>query len=432
VALLCAGCATDLEALKVLGVDHTVLYACDRKPAAQEFMRSRFPKEFAFGHLFDENESAIAGCGKCLSHGGTCRVDHRRVPHVTSVGFPCQPFSPQRHRGGEAPRCGEAQEISGRSGDSETAHPDFPSIMEDWLRYVKRCAPQCWLVEEVPGFAVQHGDDGRSFLDVFLRAVVREGYAVRVFQLDHNQWCKFPRARLFIVGFGADAGHKAAAEWFTGELQAFLALRELGKPIDVFNTEDRECGTVGVLDPAATDEAAMADTQASLVANERAAPWPTWKTDSGKIHAAEGIPKRSQQWTADPAHALHGVPDLPRLRDLLDTCYAIAQKSKPGHTKADVARSLYCDVSQSIARRPWANTLRTATQNSCFYAFEFDRVISGAEHLRLLGWSSRRLTAGSLTDRDFRSVSGESFSLVWATVLHALLYCNPYGSWWTA
>ncbi len=163
---------------------------------------------------------------------------------------------------------------------------------------------------------------------------------------------------------------------------------------------------------------------------ERACPWPAWRTHSAQLRAAECIPKSSRQWTSRPHVTLSGVPDLPRLHDILDTCFAIAQKANPNQPQASIVRNLWCDLSQAVQRRPWSKGLRTAVQNSVNYSFQHDCVLSGAAHMRLLGWSKRRVATTHLSDREFRGLAGESLSLVWATVLHGLLYSNPYGSWW--
>ncbi len=167
---------------QVLGIPYRALCASDRKTSARTFMQL-FHQD-VLSHLYVENESAIQGDGMCSLHGRSCQLDPAVRPHVASAGFPCQLFSPQRHRGGTTARSG-----------GPVDHPDYATVMDDWLRYIRQRMPECFFIEEVPAFA-EAGLDGKTFLGTFIRQCVQEKYAIRVYELDHALWCNFPRARL--------------------------------------------------------------------------------------------------------------------------------------------------------------------------------------------------------------------------------------------
>jgi len=155
--------------------------------------------------------------------------------------------------------------------------------------------------------------------------------------------------------------------------------------------------------------------------------WAAWRHHSAQIRARYDLPKASASWTGRPGVSLRGVPDLPRVHDLLNACFSIQRVQMPQATTAELTKNLWVDYSQAVQRMPWSRGLRTACTSSMFYSFEQDVSTSGFDMMRLLGWPRKRVVG---RDRDFRLLAGESYSLPWLTVLHGVLFTNPFGPWW--
>jgi hypothetical protein len=159
--------------------------------------------------------------------------------------------------------------------------------------------------------------------------------------------------------------------------------------------------------------------------------WCAWRTHSSTIRAASCIPKNSKPWTTREGVALRGLPDSERVRDLLDTAFAIQQRINPASSSTEeLLRGLMVDVSVAVQRKPWSTSPPTVTTRSMLYSFEKDVVLSGHAHMRLMGWPADRCPAERFSDTDLRALAGESYSVPLSTMLNFTLFCNPWGPWW--
>jgi hypothetical protein len=149
-----------------------------------------------------------------------------------------------------------------------------------------------------------------------------------------------------------------------------------------------------------------------------------------QVRTKHNVPKTSKPWTSKPGVVLRGVPDSDRMRDVIDTCFAVERSKAPDMKLQDLLCGLIVDVSQQVNRQPWSRIGRTALPSSILYSFEHDSTLSGAASMKLLGWPSRCLPFHKFSDKEFANLGGESYSLIWATVFHGLMFTNPWGEWW--
>ena len=157
--------------------------------------------------------------------------------------------------------------------------------------------------------------------------------------------------------------------------------------------------------------------------------WATWKTHSSVIRSKHNLPKQSKSWTGRPGICLRGVPNLDRVHDVIDCAFSIHRAKNPKASTKELVDGLMVDISQAVQRKPWSVGARTVTTRTHFYVFSEDCSLAGASHMKLMGWPTSRL-GQQFTDHELRVLAGESYSLPWNAVFHALLYCNPFGEWW--
>jgi hypothetical protein len=157
-----------------------------------------------------------------------------------------------------------------------------------------------------------------------------------------------------------------------------------------------------------------------------------WEKDSAVARAAAKMQQYSKPWTSK--HCLHGVPDLPRMRDVIDVAW---QKTRTkvglGETEDFVKQGLWCDPSQGVARNSGSVSYKMPllTQSNLPYSFEMDACISGRDALILQGFPSETSTTPPhLKDADLRSLAGESFFLPSMAMLTHAYYLNHRGAWW--
>ena len=94
------------------------------------------------------------------------------------------------------------------------------------------------------------------------------------------------------------------------------------------------------------------------------------------------MPANHKPWTG--SHRLLGVPKSlghPRYVDMIQVAYWdwLRQKKTPKSTPR-----WFCDITQSIERKPWGEDVSAFAQKSLPYSFELDRVLDGEETTREL------------------------------------------------
>jgi len=166
-----------------------------------------------------------------------------------------------------------------------------------------------------------------------------------------------------------------------------------------------------------------------------------WELHSATVRDSLNVPIDFHPWTSSPARRLVGLPQCARALDLLDCAFidsgqqarkAAARAGLPEPTDADVARSLFVDVSQSVLRRPWRKGgLACLAQSACIYSFEADRILTPLDHFALQGFPASTLRTEGRSPAQLRSMAGEAFFLAsFGAALYAY-YLNDKAPWWS-
>ena len=88
------------------------------------------------------------------------------------------------------------------------------------------------------------------------------------------------------------------------------------------------------------------------------------------------------------------------------------------------------DVTQSLHRRPWSESVRSMCSSSVFYSFPSQRCFQAKEHLQLLGWPTTVATH-FLPEAQIRDLAGESMAMpAIALAAAAAILCLPDTTLW--
>ena len=179
----------------------------------------------------------------------------------------------------------------------------------------------------------------------------------------------------------------------------------------------------------------------------------TWRMHSKRVKHKHGLAENFRPWTSRPEVHLSGVPDSERQRDCIDTWLGayMAQEKKKLNTRAarqrqgrqgqhgevplpdikTLTQRLFCDTSQAVHR---GNVLKgrpgVLCQSSQVYSYEKDIVLTGRNHLRLMGWGDEVKAAMNFSDNELRAMAGQSYSCPWIAALHYCVWANPYHQRW--
>lgn len=168
--------------------------------------------------------------------------------------------------------------------------------------------------------------------------------------------------------------------------------------------------------------------EAERLAAKRATKASAWKKAHKDFMANLGCSVDFKPWTSLQEIELGGVSQTDRAKAILDCAWT--ERIRAGCWETfDAARVGYwADCHDSIPRRPWG-TLPPLKQDQLLYSFQMDTVISGWASMKLHGWRNS-VVLQDITDKDLRSMSGESFALPPITLIHFAFYRNPYADWW--
>eukprot|EP00971_Amphidinium_carterae_P333518 6468300-Amphidinium_carterae.6 len=133
------------------------------------------------------------------------------------------------------------------------------------------------------------------------------------------------------------------------------------------------------------------------------------------------------------------VQDLDRLRDCINTCYAVhhQKETKAGKTPTDGVLFPFnqvLDLSQGLDRSPWSTNVRSICGGSNLYIFQQQRCLRPSEHLELLGWPAELATRKTekLKHAQVRDLAGESMALPCVALANlALIAVLPDPTLWS-
>lgn len=154
-----------------------------------------------------------------------------------------------------------------------------------------------------------------------------------------------------------------------------------------------------------------------------------WKKHSIEFRQKIGLAPHAKPWTSRAL--LRGVRQTERTLDLLDVCWHCTTRGKSEAEIAVTRQHLMCDISQNIARRPWAcEGFKTFTTVSDVYSFRLDRLVSEREKFALLGFPPNLRLEG-LSEVALKDLVGDAMAVPSVSVFTwaLLLKMNYPGLW---
>ena len=155
-----------------------------------------------------------------------------------------------------------------------------------------------------------------------------------------------------------------------------------------------------------------------------------WRSHSASIRDAHSFPGDAAPWTSKTS-SRNGLGSLPRQCDVLDIAFMMRPAALPaGSSRADIARGLWANPSQSVVRSPWTTNLGTGVTTSEFYSFEHDVMLSGHAHMRVMGFPSDTCPHGMFSETQLSRIGGNCYSVPIVALISSALYLNPHATWW--
>ena len=156
-----------------------------------------------------------------------------------------------------------------------------------------------------------------------------------------------------------------------------------------------------------------------------------WHARSSEAQTKLGLVEGAHvgRWTE--THVCRGLPTTARYRDYIDLFWAHACNTREG-SRRDVVKDLFCNPTQCttrIAQRAPPPHPPTLARNSIIYSYENDTVLSAAAQMRFHGWPFG-WTPLEFSESGLRSLSGDCYSVPWATAMQLALWLNPHAVWW--
>ena len=168
-----------------------------------------------------------------------------------------------------------------------------------------------------------------------------------------------------------------------------------------------------------------------------------WSTHSAKMRSRMKTPADYRPWSSKAK--LHGIPaNARRAREEIELGYihtdreaqrkARLKRNPVPYRPESIPKSLWCDFSQAVQRRPFG-PLGTLTTSSWLYSYEQDVVIPGAAHLALHGYPkavdlSAFGDAAEKRNSLARALMGESFALPSGAVALVCALLVQGAPWW--
>jgi site-specific DNA-cytosine methylase len=193
----------------------------EKKPAAIKFILHNYGNKIE--HCFEENESLMAGYGKCARHKRCCQHD---VPacgvDIMTGGFPCQPHSAARHKTGKTPGTGQP-----------SSHPSYNTLHVGAVDYLQARDPACFCIEQVTTITNIEKVSGKSHLALFVESVrdLPAGYKIHVFHMSHGVFASLPKDRVWVIGVSERCGGDEALQWIVRHIKMAYLTRQATPPV---------------------------------------------------------------------------------------------------------------------------------------------------------------------------------------------------------
>jgi site-specific DNA-cytosine methylase len=164
------------------------LYA-DLKPHARKYVMHNFKGDIGdiicCKHVIQDFREA-QWMPKCY----ICGFSHNMVLmacDILVVGPPCQPVCRSRHKKGDTPKTGSAEN-----------HPGFAIMQEDLIRYLEWRKPRYIITEnvvELNRLTKKQSADSATHLKTYMLSLAKIGYVTKAKEWAHSAWAKATRFR---------------------------------------------------------------------------------------------------------------------------------------------------------------------------------------------------------------------------------------------
>ena len=157
-----------------------------------------------------------------------------------------------------------------------------------------------------------------------------------------------------------------------------------------------------------------------------------WKTERSEFRRAHGVTEDWKPWTGQVSFKGTGLPDLPRVMDMIDSfvikcMVAKGLRVRGNHCECDLQQLMsgkYVDVSQSLSRNAHTHLQsginHAMTTGSLLYSYDRDSVLTGREMLQLHGQPKTLVLPDQLSEAQLVQLAGEGIAL---PSLAAVLWC---------
>ena len=153
-----------------------------------------------------------------------------------------------------------------------------------------------------------------------------------------------------------------------------------------------------------------------------------WRASSAEVRHKHNIPQQGFAWSSRKGVRLHGLAQTPRVIDVIDTGLAVTLAKNPTLSVSAVVKNRFATVSHSVSRLPVYLGVPTPTTSSVLYSYEQDMVVPSRSVMRLLGWPST-LLPHAISNREYRFLSGNAFSMPVGSLIKLLINYNPHTVW---
>jgi hypothetical protein len=152
-----------------------------------------------------------------------------------------------------------------------------------------------------------------------------------------------------------------------------------------------------------------------------------WEHHTQKWLESRGVSRTLKPWTSqDPAP--RSLPRGKRELALVDCAWVARLQLQEWVSVAEARKDFFVDLHDSVQREPWGS-LKTLKQQSTYYSYEHEYIMSANDHFAIQGWPNTMDTS-MFTELDLKAMSGEAFALSSCAIALVSFYMNPEAPWW--
>ena len=156
-----------------------------------------------------------------------------------------------------------------------------------------------------------------------------------------------------------------------------------------------------------------------------------WRSHAATMRNGLQLAADARPWTGRKGVTFGGARLTERQRDLLDCAFGARRSSMPHDATTEAMRQgFWCNISQSVQRKPWSTKPPTACRNTQAYSFESDTILTSFGQMQALGWPRNLASGEEFSQAELSEIAGEGFSVSISCMIVHFYWCNPYAPWW--